>query len=51
MSATIDKSERLAAILANVRALGPTLRKRAPAAEKAGRHSDETIADLDIGRA
>ena len=47
MSATIDKSERLAAILDNVRALGPTLRKRAPAAEKAGRHSDETIADLD----
>lgn len=47
MTAILDKSERLAAILDNVRALGPTLRQRAPAAEKAGRHSDETIADLD----
>ena len=34
-------------IIDNVRTLGPTLRKRAPEAEKAGRHSDETIADLD----
>lgn len=47
MTATLDKSARLAAILDNVRTLGPELRKRAPAAEKAGRHSDETIADLD----
>jgi alkylation response protein AidB-like acyl-CoA dehydrogenase len=47
MTALLDKSERLATILDNVRALGPTLRKRAPEAEKAGRHSDETIADLD----
>ena len=47
MTALLDKSERLAIILDNVRALGPTLRKRAPEAEKAGRHSDETIADLD----
>ena len=34
-------------VLDNLRTLGPTLRKRAPAAEQAGRHSDETIADLD----
>lgn len=47
MTAILDKSERLATILDNVRALGPELRKRAPAAEKSGRHSDETIADLD----
>ena len=47
MPALLDKTERLAAILDNVRAIGPTLRKRAPAAEKAGRHSDETIAELD----
>ena len=46
-NAVLDKSDRLATILDNVRALGPELRKRAPAAEKAGRHSDETIADLD----
>lgn len=42
-----DKSTRLAAILDKVRALGPALRERAAAAERAGRHSDETIADLD----
>lgn len=47
MTAILDKSQRLAAVLDNVRALGPELRKRAPAAEKAGRHSDETIAELD----
>src|SRR5438128_121295 len=47
MTAILDKSDRLATILDNVRALGPELRKRAPAAEKAGRHSNETIADLD----
>ena len=46
-NAVLDKSDRLATILDNVCALGPELRKRAPAAEKAGRHSDETIADLD----
>ena len=46
MTATLDKSEQLATILDNVRKLGPTLRQRAPAAEKAGRHADETIADL-----
>lgn len=42
-----DKSTRLADILDKVRALGPALRERAAAAERAGRHSDETIADLD----
>ena len=47
MTAVLDKAERLATILENVRALGPSLRKRAPEAEKAGRHTDETIADLD----
>ncbi len=41
-----DPTERLTTILENVRALGPTLRKRALEAERAGRHSDETIADL-----
>jgi alkylation response protein AidB-like acyl-CoA dehydrogenase len=51
MTAILDKSARLAEILDNVRALGPTLRQRAPAAEKAGRHSDETIADLDAAGA
>src|SRR6478735_7238766 len=44
--APTDRAERLATILENVRALGPTLRERAPEAERAGRHSDETIADL-----
>lgn len=47
MTATLDKSDQLAKILDKVRELGPALRKRAPAAEKARRHSDETIADLD----
>ncbi|MES2258926.1 MAG: acyl-CoA dehydrogenase family protein [Pseudomonadota bacterium] len=42
-----DKSKRLATILEQVRAFGPTLRERAIEAERAGRHSDETIADLD----
>ncbi|WP_426517472.1 acyl-CoA dehydrogenase family protein [Diaminobutyricibacter sp. McL0618] len=45
--ATRDNAERLATILESVRALGPTLRERAVEAERAGRHSDETIADLD----
>lgn len=40
------KSTRLATILAQVRALGPTLRERAIEAERNGRHSDQTIADL-----
>lgn len=47
MLATRDNAERLATILESVRALGPTLRERAVEAERAGRHSDETIADLD----
>jgi alkylation response protein AidB-like acyl-CoA dehydrogenase len=42
-----DKSTRLATILEQVRALGPTLRERAAEAERTGRHSDETIAALD----
>ena len=42
-----DKSKRLLTILEQVRALGPTLRERAPEAERAGRHSQETIAALD----
>lgn len=51
MSGVHYKSERLAAVLDNLRALGPTLRKRAVEAERAGRHSDETIADLDAAGA
>ncbi|RAX46830.1 hypothetical protein DQ354_04850 [Arthrobacter sp. AQ5-06] len=47
MFATHDTSERLTTILEAVRALGPTLRERALEAERAGRHSDQTIADLD----
>ena len=47
MATVHDKSERLATILDKVRALGPTLRTRAPDAERAGRHSTETIAELD----
>ncbi len=42
-----ETSERLERVLDKVRTLGPTLRERALAAERAGRHSDETIADLD----
>jgi len=40
-------SNVLATVLANVRALGPTLRDRALEAEHAGRLSDQTIADID----
>ncbi|MFK0173693.1 acyl-CoA dehydrogenase family protein [Streptomyces sp. NPDC090306] len=40
-------SEEVATLLQRVDALGPTLRERALEAERAGRHSDETIADLD----
>ncbi|MFC8453153.1 acyl-CoA dehydrogenase family protein [Kitasatospora sp. NPDC057223] len=47
MASTPDTSDRLTKILEKVRALGPTLRERAADAERAGRHSDETIADLD----
>lgn len=42
-----NTSERLTTILQKVSELGPSLRDRAAAAEQAGRHSDETIADLD----
>ena len=41
-----SRSEKLTTILDEVRALGPTLRERASDAERACRHSDETIADL-----
>lgn len=44
---TPDSADRLATILEKVRAIGPTLRARAPEAERATRLSDETIADLD----
>lgn len=41
-----DTSSRLTTILDKVRALGPTLRERAVEAERAGRHSDQTIGEL-----
>ena len=44
---TPGSADRLATILEKVRAIGPTLRARAPEAERATRLSDETIADLD----
>src|SRR3954451_9084353 len=47
MLRTHDSSEKLAAVIERVRELGPTLRERALEAERAGRHSGETIADLD----
>jgi alkylation response protein AidB-like acyl-CoA dehydrogenase len=47
MTQLLDKTARLEDILTKISALGPTLRKRAPDAERAGRHSDETIADID----
>ncbi|MBP0456441.1 acyl-CoA dehydrogenase family protein [Streptomyces montanisoli] len=47
MMAADETSARLTAVLDKVRALGPTLRERALEAERAGRHSDETIADID----
>ncbi|MCP3730006.1 hypothetical protein M9978_06145 [Sphingomonas sp. MG17] len=47
MAAVQDKSGRLAEIVEKVRALGPTLRDRALDAERAGRLSDQTIADID----
>lgn len=40
-------TKRLITILDAVRTLGPTLRERALDAERAGRHTDQTIADLD----
>lgn len=51
MAAVQDKAARLATILENVRALGPSLRQRAVEAERAGRHSEETIAELDAAGA
>ncbi len=46
MTSTEKRSDRLTTTLERIRKLGPTLRDRAVAAERAGRHSDETIADL-----
>ena len=43
---THDTSTRAMQIVDNVRAIGPTLRERALENERAGRHSDATIADL-----
>lgn len=51
MDAFHDTSDSLATILDNIRVLGPVLRERALEAERAGRHSDETIADLDAAGA
>jgi alkylation response protein AidB-like acyl-CoA dehydrogenase len=45
--ATDDKSTKLATVLEKVRELGPTLRANALEAERAGRHSDATIAAID----
>ena len=47
MSTVQNTPERLRTILDKVRELGPALRDRALAAERAGRLSDQTIADLD----
>jgi alkylation response protein AidB-like acyl-CoA dehydrogenase len=47
MTATDATSEQLRAVLGKVEALGPTLRQRALEAERDGRHSDQTIADID----
>ncbi len=47
MNAVRDASDRLATILDNVRALGPSLREQALENERAGRHSDATIAAID----
>ena len=46
-----DKAATLAAVLRRVRELGPTLRSNALEAERAGRHSDATIAALDAAGA
>ena len=51
MAQVQDTSERLATVLDNVRAIGPTLRERALENERAGRHSDATIADLNAAGA
>lgn len=47
MTAEHGTTEKLDAVLEKVRILGPTLRERALEAERAGRHSDETIAEID----
>jgi alkylation response protein AidB-like acyl-CoA dehydrogenase len=45
-SGSLEKSEKLETVLEKVRELGPTLRERALEAERAGRHSTQTITDL-----
>jgi alkylation response protein AidB-like acyl-CoA dehydrogenase len=47
MSTVQNTPERLRTILDKIRELGPALRDRALEAERAGRLSDQTIADLD----
>ena len=51
MTTPQDKPARLATVLDSIRAIGPTLRERALENERAGRHSDATIADLDAAGA
>jgi len=51
MTKVQDKAKTLATVIENIRALGPTLRDRALENERAGRHSDQTIADLDAAGA
>lgn len=51
MTMAQDTSDRMTTVVDNIRAIGPTLRERALANERAGRHSDETIADLDAAGA
>ncbi|AMM18952.1 hypothetical protein AX769_00875 [Frondihabitans sp. PAMC 28766] len=46
MTTTSDTAEKTATIIEKVRELGPTLRERAVDAERAGRHSDDTIAAI-----
>ena len=47
MITSSDTVEKTATIIDKVRELGPTLRERAVDAERAGRHSDDTIAAID----
>lgn len=46
-----EKPAKLAEVVGKVRALGPILRERALDNERAGRHSDQTIADLNAAGA
>lgn len=51
MTTVQAKTEKLTTVLDNIRSLGPMLRERALENERAGRHSDQTIADLDAAGA